>query len=109
MTICRYAGLNQKAKFGSLEASHVVSGSELSALVSLSDRQIVERGGSFGCPMSQGSVDLLELVYATGPQVDVTVSLAGCSFASNGSRTVNGSEIGARLATWVGSDPVPGH
>ena len=108
MTICRYAGLNQKVKFGTLEASHVVSGAELSDFVGLSDRQAVENGASFGCPMSQGSVDLLELIYATGPQVDVSVSIAGCSFASNGSRTVNGSEIAARLAAWVGSDPLPG-
>ena len=59
MTICRYAGLDQKVKFGTLEASHVVSGAELSDFVGLSDRQAVENGASFGCPMSQGSVDLL--------------------------------------------------
>jgi hypothetical protein len=108
MTVCRYAGLNQKAKFGSLEASRVVSGAELSDFVGFSDRQAKVSGGETSCPMSQGSLDLLELVYPTGPKVSVSVSILGCSAASNGLRTVDGWAISARLATWVGSDPIPG-
>jgi hypothetical protein len=108
MTVCRYAGLNQKAKAGSLEASRVVTGAELAGFVGFSDRQEIVSGGMTSCPMAEGSVDLLEIAYATGPQVNVSVSIDGCSSASNGLRTVDGWGIGGRLAAWVGADSPPG-
>ena len=63
----------------------------------LSDRQAVENSASFGCPMSQGSVHLLGLVYSTGPQVDVSVSIAGLFFRLQ--RVEDRERVGDRSST----------
>lgn len=110
MTVCRYAGLNQKARFGTLEASRVVTGPALGAFVVYADQkgwQVLKNGVSFGCPMSQGSVDLLEVVYASGSPLNVSVAIDGCLLVSNGSRTVLAGGIGAHLTPWVGVDSLP--
>ena len=109
MTICRYAGLNQKVAFGALEASRTIGGKALTEFVGYLDSpgwHVVRKGAIF-CPFSQGSTDLLEFVYPSGPPVTVSVAISGCSFVSNGVRTVTGAAIGARLARWVGADSVP--
>jgi hypothetical protein len=110
MTACRYAGLNQKVPMGTLEASHVVNGSTLSAFVRYVDQkswQVVKNGAVLGCPFSQGSTDLLEFVYTSGADVMVSVAIGGCPFVSNGNFSVWGGSIGARVGLWVGTDPLP--
>jgi hypothetical protein len=110
MTVCRYAGLNQKVSDGTLEASRVVSGPALATFVRYVDQknwQVIQKGVAINCPMSQGSVDLLELVYPSGPELRLSVDIAGCSLVSNGIFTVWGDQIGARVGTWVGTDPIP--
>ena len=110
MTVCRYAGFNQKVKFGTLEASRVVRGAALSAFVAYVDEtnwQTVKPGVAINCPMSQGSQDLLEFEYPSGPSLIVSVAIGGCPLVSNGLRTVWGGAIGARIAAWVGSDALP--
>jgi hypothetical protein len=110
MTVCRYAGLNQKARPGTLEASRVVKGSTLSAFVRYLDQkswQVIQKGVAINCPMSQGSTDLLDFVYPAGPDVIVSLAILGCPFASNGYLTVWGGPIGARAGVWVGNDASP--
>ncbi len=107
MTVCRYAGLNQPVEVGSLERSHVVSGPQLTAFlafVNMPSWQVISGTAVYNCPADQGSTDLLMFTYSSGPSVDVDVDLEGCSFATNGVRTVNGYEIGMRLTAWVGAD-----
>lgn len=110
MTVCRYAGLNQKVKFGRLEASRVVNGAALATFVGYVDMtswQTVKPGVTDFCPMSQGSEDLLEFVYRSGPSVVVSVAIGGCPFVSNGAMTISGGAIGARVGAWVGADAMP--
>ena len=38
----------------------------------------------YNCPMSIGSLDILQFVYASGPDVTLSVDVGGCSFVSNG-------------------------
>ncbi|MGA2036038.1 MAG: hypothetical protein ABSH04_00395 [Acidimicrobiales bacterium] len=109
LTVCRYAGLNQEVEAGTLEQSHVVTGAELAAFVTYVDEptwQVVLPGTAqeYSCPASEGLVDLLRFVYASGPGVTVSVDLDGCTFVSNGSRTVQSGSIGMRLTPWVGID-----
>jgi hypothetical protein len=106
MTVCRYAGLNQKATPGVLERSHVVAGRALARFVDFADRhwQVIPPNSVYFCPASQGSVDILRFVYSTGPQVAVSIDITGCEFASNGSETVWGSAVGRQLTQWVGVD-----
>jgi hypothetical protein len=110
MTVCRYAGLNQKVRPGTLEASRVVKGSALSAFVGYLDQnswQAIQKGVAINCPMSQGSTDLLDFVYSAGPDVVVSLAILGCPLASNGYLTVWGGPIGARVGAWVGTDATP--
>lgn len=110
MTVCRYAGLNQKARPGTLEASQVVKGSALSAFVGYIDQKIlrvIRKGVAINCPMSQGSTDLLDFVYSAGPDVMVSLAILGCPLASNGYLTVWGGPIGAHVGAWVGTDAAP--
>jgi hypothetical protein len=107
LTVCRYAGLNQSVPAGTLERSTVVTGAPLAALVAYIDQpswSVIPQGTAYGCPMSEGQVDLLRFAYSAGPGVSVTVDIGGCSFASNGARTVQGSSIGGRLTSLVGTD-----
>ena len=110
LTICRYAGLDQKVKAGTLERSRVVTGAELAAFVKYVDEptwQTVNPHTTYMCPMSIGLVDLLEFVYPSGSPVVVSVDLDGCPFVSNGYRTVWGGSLGARISSFVGSDTLP--
>jgi hypothetical protein len=110
MTVCRYAGLNQKVRPGTLEASRVVEGSALSAFVGYLDQkswQVIQKGVAINCPMSQGSTDLLDFVYSAGPDVMVSLAILGCPLASNGYLTVWAGPIGARVGAWVGTDAAP--
>jgi len=105
-TICRYAGLNQKAARGQLERSRVLSGSEFDAFVGYLDSTQWQKvtKGAINCPMSEGSVDGVIFDYADHIQVRLTVDIGGCSFASNGQLTVWGGDIGQQLSQWVGAD-----
>ncbi|MGO8872391.1 MAG: hypothetical protein ACLQPH_13505 [Acidimicrobiales bacterium] len=80
---------------------------ELRALVAFfnsSKWQVISNPGEYQCPAYRyGQADLVKFVYPIGRGVTVTVDLGGCSFASNGVRTVGGYAIGQRLAAWVGS------
>jgi hypothetical protein len=110
VTICRYAGLNQKVKAGILERSLVVTGTTLATFVRYVDAPTwmkVNPNTGYFCPMSTGLVDLLQFVYPSGSSEVVQVDIDGCPFVSNGYRTVWGSSIGARLNTLVGSDREP--
>jgi hypothetical protein len=107
LTVCRYAGLNQAVTAGTMVQSHVVTGSQLPAFVTYIDQPtwpVIPTGAVYHCPASQGRVDLLQFVYPSGPGVDVSVDIDGCSFVSNGPRTVSGATIGTRLTAWVGID-----
>lgn len=107
MTICRYAGGNQAVKVGTLERTHVVSGQQLTEFVSYVDKptwQVITEPAVYNCPLDQGSLDVVRFVYPSGPVVTVTVNLGGCSFVTNGSRTIAGYQIGVRLGAWVGKD-----
>ena len=107
LSVCRYAGLNQSVAAGTLERSAVVTGPPLDSLVAYVDGPtwpVVPAGTAYGCPLSEGRTDLLVFAYPTGPDVSVSVDIGGCSFASNGERTVRGSPIGDRLAPLVGTD-----
>ncbi len=107
LTICRYAGLDQKVKAGTLERSRVVTGAALVAFVNYLDRptwQRVEPAKAYFCPMSIGLVDLLQFVYQSGSPVVLSVDVDGCEFVSNGSLTVWGGSIVPRLNAWVGRD-----
>jgi hypothetical protein len=111
LTICRYAGFNQKVKAGTLERSRVVTGSALAAFVKYLDKptwQRIEPGKTFFCPMSIGLIDLLQFVYPSGSQVVLSVDVDGCEFVSNGSLTVWGGSIVPRVTAWVGRDSLPG-
>lgn len=111
VTICRYAGLNQTVKPGTLERSRVLMGPQLASLVAYLDEPNwgrVPAGGSVNCPMSIGSLDILQFVYTSAPDVTLSVDVGGCSFVSNGQRTVWGGSIAQRLAEYVGSDSFPG-
>ena len=111
VTICRYAGLNQNVKEGDLERSQVLMGAQLSGLVTYLDNpswQKVPANGVFACPMSIGSIDILQFAYSGGPNVTVSVDIDGCPFVSNGQRVVSSAGIGQRLADYVGSDSYPG-
>lgn len=110
LTVCRYSGLNQKVKPGTLERSRVVTGAALEAFVKYVDEptwQTVNPHTTYMCPMSTGLVDLLQFVYPSGSPVLVSLEVDGCSFASNGYRTVWGGSIGARITAWVGRDSLP--
>jgi hypothetical protein len=110
MTICRYAGLNQKVKAGTLERSRVVTGTELATFVKYIDEpiyEVVKPGTPYFCPASFGQTDVLQFVYPSGSTEVVQVDLDGCPFVSNGYRTVWGGSIGARLTAWVGRDTEP--
>ena len=108
--MCRYAGLNQPVKAGTLAQSHVVTGPDLAQFVAYLDMptwQVIPAGAVYNCPSSAGRIDLLRFDYLAGPQVTVTVDLDGCGFVSNGARTIGGGGsggIGLRLTGWVGSD-----
>jgi hypothetical protein len=107
LTVCRYAGLNQSVPAGTLVRSTVVTGAPLAALAAYIDQpswSVIPPGTAYGCPMSEGQVDLLRFAYSAGPGVSVNVDIGGCSFASNGARTVQGSSIGGRLTSLVGTD-----
>jgi hypothetical protein len=106
MTVCRYAGLNQRIRAGILERSRVVTGRALARFVDFVDQrwEVIARNSIYSCPDDQGSVDILRFVYPTGPQVALSVDISGCTFASNGIETVWGSAIGQRLTQWVGVD-----
>ena len=110
MTICRYAGGNQAVKTGTLERTRMVRGQQLTAFVSYVNKptwQVITEPALYNCPVDQGSLDVLRFVYPSGPGVSVTVDLGGCSFVTNGSRTISGHEIGVRLGSWVGKDKTP--
>jgi hypothetical protein len=110
LTICRYAGLNQKAKVGTLERSRVVTGAELATFVNYIDEpifQVVKPGEPYFCPVSTGRTDLLQFVYPSGSLLQVQVDVDGCTFVSNGYRTLWGSLIVARVTAWIGSDKGP--
>ena len=107
LTICRFAGLDQKVKAGTLERSRVVTGAALAAFVEYSDRSTwptVNPDGLYYCPMSIGLVDLLQFVYPSGSPVVVSVDVDGCRFVSNGYRTVWGESIGSHVTALVGTD-----
>ncbi len=74
----------------------------LVAFVNSSNWQVIRQPQTYMCPYDDGQADIVELVYPSGPDVAVQVSLRGCRFASNGTRTVGGYAIGQRLAAWVG-------
>lgn len=110
LTVCRFAGLNQKVKPGTLERYRVVGGSALQAFVKYIDESIfvpVNPNTPYMCPMSTGQVDLLQFVYRSGSPVDVQVDVDGCPFVSNGYRTVWGGSIASRITAWVGRDSLP--
>lgn len=109
-TICRYGPLDAKGNPGPLQRTHVVANPELRALVAFfnsSKWQVISQPAAYSCPLDDGQVDIAEFVYPSGPGVTVTVELRGCSFASNGTRTVDGYAIGQRLATWIGTSSKP--
>jgi hypothetical protein len=105
-TICRFAGLNQKAAPGRLERSHLLSGSQLNGLVEYLDTTPWQKmmKGSVNCPMSEGSIDAVVFNYTDRSQVWLSVDVDGCPFVSNGELTVWGWQVGQRLADWVGAD-----
>jgi hypothetical protein len=108
LTACRYAGLNQALKAGTLENSITRSGAALAKFVALLDSpslQVVKPGSVFGCPMSQGRSDLLLFVYRSGPGVAVSVSTDGCQMISNGVQTRWGSQVVSTLASWFPPQP----
>jgi hypothetical protein len=110
LTICRYAGLNQKVNVGALERHLVVAGSDLTTFVEYIDGpgfETVNPDTPYMCPMSTGQVDVLEFVYRSGSPVDVQVDVDGCPFVSNGYRTVWGGLIANRVTAWVGKDSLP--
>jgi hypothetical protein len=110
LTVCRYAGFNQKVSAGTLERRLVVAGSDLATFVKYIDEpgfETVNPNTPYMCPMSTGQVDLLRFVYQSGSPVDVQVDVDGCPFVSNGHRTVWGGLIANRVAAWVGKDSLP--
>ncbi len=110
LTVCRYAGFNQKVSAGTLERHLVVAGSALATFVEYVDEptfQVVNPNTPYFCPMSTGQVDLLRFVYQSGSPLDVQVDVDGCPFVSNGYRTVWGGLIANRVAAWVGKDSLP--
>ncbi len=105
-SVCRYEGLNGPVAAGSLVRSHVVSGPALDNLVALFDSpqwQVITNPAGYFCPLDNGAKDVVRFIYTSGPSVDVSVDLEGCTFASNGVRTVAGSVLGQRLGSLVGS------
>jgi hypothetical protein len=108
LTACRYAGLNETVKPGTLEKTVTKSGAELTQFVGFVDSprwQVVMPGSSFNCPMSQGRHDLLLFVYRSGPAVRVSVSTDGCELISNGSLTRWGSQVVSTLDAWFPPEP----
>jgi hypothetical protein len=110
LTVCRYAGFNQKVSAGTLDRYLVVAGSDLATFVKYIDGpgfESVNPNTPYMCPMSTGQVDLLRFVYQSGSPVDVQVDVDGCPFVSNGHRTVWGGLIANRVTAWVGKDSFP--
>jgi hypothetical protein len=107
VTVCRYAGLNQRVPSGTLERSRVVTGTDLAQLVAVADKAETVPQGSYNCPFSQGLVDVLYFVYPTGRTVTVTVDVDGCVWAGNGQHTVWAGGITPLLKQWVGQDSLP--
>ncbi len=104
VTVCRYAGSNQSVPVGTLETSHVVTGSDLTGFVTAMDGLPVPAPGPYYCPADWDAVDLLIFGYASGPTVTASVDTGGCAPATNGSRTVFAGAVETTLQGWVGKD-----
>ena len=103
---CRYAATSTSAV-----RSAVVARKDVAALVAELDSsqwQVITQPATYSCPMWDGSTDVLLFAYPSGPEVQVTVDLGGCGFASNGVRTVGGYEISGYVARWVGGNRASG-
>ena len=105
LTVCRYAGFNQKVSIGTLERTKVLSGPTLSSFVDLLDgTRWTSPLGAYSCPIDFGELDLLHFVYGSGPQFTLSVDPRGCELVSNGSSVVIGARIASVVAAWVGTD-----
>jgi hypothetical protein len=102
--LCGYAGLNPPAKAGRLTGSRLVTAP---AEVKLLTRELdaiapTPPGVVFSCPMDDGSEILAVFAYPSGAADPVTVSVNGCTTATNGHVTrMAGAAIVGRLEALV--------
>ena len=99
--VCRYTGTGATPV-----RSFAVPPSAFAPLVAEMDStrwQVITQPAVYSCPAWDGSEDLVRFAYPSGPDVTVAVDLGGCRFATNGTRTVTGTDISQYLARWVGS------
>jgi len=78
---CRYHGFNQPQPSGTLAASHRFAPGPVAA--ALNGARRVPNGAVFNCPIDFGEQILLLFGYDDGQRVNVTVSTAGCRFATS--------------------------
>ena len=83
--ICVYGGLNAKARLNL--ARHVavpVGGAARLSRQALRIQLGHTDGGTFSCPLDDGSIDVVAFHYAAGPDVDLWYHATGCEDVANG-------------------------
>jgi len=98
--LCRYAGLNARARLGLVSARTLTGASHVTALTRELDRLPSGPLGPVACPSDDGSQILAILSYPTGWTVPITMGLSGCNSVTNG--------IVRRTASGFGSPPAAG-
>lgn len=105
-TVCRYHGLNQVERVGSLAATATVSGAEVAALTAALNAGEPIPAGPVSCPADYGEAVRVTFGYRDRPPVVLEASLTGCTTASTGGEELRVSEAAYRqLTELVGKDP----
>lgn len=103
---CRFHGLNQPQAAGSFAAAATFAPANF---VTALNGATVPPIGAGACPVDFGEVIVLRFVYANGHMLTVNVDPAGCTWATNGDRTVyTPQSVLSALGAIVGLDPRPG-
>jgi hypothetical protein len=84
---CRYHGFNQPEPIGTL--ANAASFSPGPIATGLDSQPAIPPGVVSNCPADFGETILLHFTYADDSTLTVSISTAGCRYASNGSRTVH--------------------
>ena len=102
--LCRFAGLNGPGpRLGLLGAVRLTDGSTVNDLAAQMNQLPRGASGPVACPEDDGSEILAGFGYSAGPSDPVTVSLTGCTAATNGQISrVATSALLSRLKGLVG-------
>ncbi|HWS45395.1 MAG TPA: hypothetical protein VN636_06005 [Acidimicrobiia bacterium] len=100
---CRYHGLNQPQRVGTLAGSARLDPTPIA--VALNAATVVPNKAAFNCPADFAETILLLFGYADGTALTASVAAAGCRFAHNGDIVVSTSAATlAALEEKVGHD-----